>query len=148
MGNFLYAVQRPDIIESIDAWGETSVEAEDLVVDKGSEGKVVEKIGEVFPYVCIAVLSKTLIVETVHLSDLTGFVVAAEDSDALRVADFESNEESNCLNGIITSINVVTHEEIVGIWIGSTNSEEFHQVVKLTMDVTAYSHRAFHWLHI
>jgi hypothetical protein len=36
-----------------------------------------------------------------------------------------------------------THEEVVGIWVGSTNSEKLHQVVKLTMDIAAYGHRAF-----
>jgi hypothetical protein len=92
MRNFLYAIEGSDVVKSVDAWGETSVEAEDLVVDKGSEGEVIEEVGKVFPYVRIAVLSKTLVVEAVDLSDLTGFVIAAKDCDALRVADFESNE--------------------------------------------------------
>jgi hypothetical protein len=105
--NFLYAVECSDVVESIDAWGETSVEAEDLVVDKGSEGEVIEKVCEVFPYVGVTVLSETLVVKSIDLSDLAGFVVAAEDCDALGVSDFESNEESDCLNGIITSINIV-----------------------------------------
>jgi hypothetical protein len=63
------------------------VETEDLVVDKGGEGEVVKKIGEVFPHISIAVFSKALVVESVDLGDLTGFVVSAEDGDALRVAD-------------------------------------------------------------
>ena len=107
MWNFLYAVECSDVIESIDAWGETSVEAEDLVVDKGSKGEVVEKIGEVFPYIGIAILSEALVVEAIDLGDLAGFVVAAKDCDALGVPNFESNEESDRLHGIITSINVV-----------------------------------------
>jgi hypothetical protein len=106
--NFLYAVESSDVVKSVDAWGEASVEAEDLVVDKGSEGEVIEKVCEIFPYVGVTVFSETLIVEAIDLSDLTGFVVAAEDCDALRVSDFESNEESDCLDGIITSINIVT----------------------------------------
>jgi hypothetical protein len=106
--NFLYAIECSNVIESVDAWGETSVEAEDLVVDKGSEGEVVEKVGEVFPYIRVAVLSKALVVEAIDLSDLAGFVVATEDCDALGVSNFESNEQSDCLNGIITPINVVS----------------------------------------
>lgn len=35
MWNFLYAVEGSDVIKCINAGGETSVEAEDLVVDEG-----------------------------------------------------------------------------------------------------------------
>jgi hypothetical protein len=37
MWNFLYTIERSDVVEGIDAGGETSVEAEDLVVDKGGK---------------------------------------------------------------------------------------------------------------
>lgn len=36
-----------------------------------------------------------------------------------------------------------THEEVVGIWVWSTNSEQLHQVVKLAMDISANRDRAF-----
>ena len=55
MRNFLYTIKSADVVEGIDAWGETSVEAEDLVVNERGEGKVVEEIREVFPNVGIAV---------------------------------------------------------------------------------------------
>ena len=67
------------------------MEAEDLVVDKGGEREIVEEVCEVFPYVGIAVLSKTLIVEAIDLGDLTGFVVATENCNALGISDFERN---------------------------------------------------------
>ena len=107
MWDFLYAVECSDVVEGIDAWGKTSVEAEDLVVNKGSQGEVVEKVCEIFPYIGIAILSETLVVEAIDLGDLARFVVTAKDCDALGVSNFESNEECDCLNGVITSINVV-----------------------------------------
>jgi len=161
MGNFLYAIEGSDIVEGIDAWRETSVEAEDLIVDKGGEGEVIEQVGEVFPYVCIAVLSKTLIIEAIDLSDLTGFVIATEDCDALGVSNFKSNEQCDGLNRVITPIDVIacakwlvlsqsmefgavlTHEKVVCIWVWPTDSEQFHQVVKLSMNITADSYRTF-----
>ncbi len=71
------------------------MKAEDLVVDESGEGEVVEEIGEVLPHVCIAVFSETFVVEPVDLGDLAGFVVSTEDGDALRVANFEGNEEGD-----------------------------------------------------
>lgn len=107
MGNFLYTIECSDVIKGIDAGGETSVEAEDLVVDKGGKGKVVEEVGEVLPYVRVAIFSEAFIVEPVDLGDLARFMVATKDGDALRVSDFEGYEESDGLNGIVTSINIV-----------------------------------------
>lgn len=98
MGHLLYAVERSDVIEGVDAGRETSVEAEDLVVDEGGKGEVVEEIGEVFPHIGIAIFTQALIVETIHLGDLAGLVVATEDGDALRISDFEGNEEGDGLD--------------------------------------------------
>lgn len=61
---------------------------------------------------------------------------------------------------------MLTHEKIVGIWIGTANLEELHKIVKLAVDIPAHCNRAFlssvlafthgivvrlkthHWLHI
>jgi len=79
-----------------------------LVVDKGSKGEVVEEIGEILPYICVAIFAETLIVEPIDLCDLAGLVVATEDGDALRISNFEGYKESDSLNGIVTSINIIT----------------------------------------
>lgn len=76
MRNFLDSVKGSNVVECIDAGRETSVEAEDLVVDEGGEGEVVEQIGEVLPHVCVSVFAEAFIIEAVHLSDLARFVVA------------------------------------------------------------------------
>ncbi len=95
MWHFLDTVKSSDVVKCVYAWRETSVEAEDLVVDKGSEGKVVEKICEILPYVRVAILSKTFVIKAVDLGDLARFVISTENRDALRITDFEGNEESN-----------------------------------------------------
>lgn len=45
------------MVECIYARGESSVKTEDLAIDQCSKREAVEEIGEVFPYVRIAVLS-------------------------------------------------------------------------------------------
>jgi hypothetical protein len=111
--NFLYTIKCSDVIEGIDAGGKTSVEAEDLVVDEGGEGEVVEEIGEVLPYIGVAIFAETLIIEPVDLCDLAGFVVATEDGDTLRISNFEGYEKSDSLNGIVASINIIALSVLV-----------------------------------
>lgn len=98
VGDFLDTVQGSDVVQSVNAGRQTSVEAENLVVDQGSQRQVVEEIGKVLPYVGVAVLSKAFIVETIDLGNLSGLVVASENGDALGVSDFEGDKESNSLD--------------------------------------------------
>ena len=106
--HFLNPVQTSNIIQCIDTRAQTSVQAKDLVVNQSGEGKVVEEISEEFPDIGVAVLAQTLVVEAVNLGDLARFMVAAQDGDAGRVADFERDEESDGFDRIIASVNVVT----------------------------------------
>jgi hypothetical protein len=38
---------------------------------------------------------------------------------------------------------MLTHEEVVCVWIWTADAKELHQIVKLAMDVTTDSHGAF-----
>lgn len=84
------------------------MEAEDLVFDEGGKREVIEEVGEVFPDIGISILAQALVVETVHLCNLTGLVVAAQDCDTLRITNFEGDKESHSLDGKVPTINVVT----------------------------------------
>ena len=88
----------------------------DLVLDESGEGEVVEQIGEVSPYIGVSVLPQAFIVETVNLSDLTRFVVASEDGDTVAVPQLHRDEEGDSLDGIVPSVYVIAHEEVIGIW--------------------------------
>lgn len=93
MRNFLNAVKSPDIVKSINAGRETSMEAENLVVDEGGQREVIEQVGEVLPHVCIAVFAQALVVEAIYLCDLTRFVVTTKDCNSAWVSDLQRNEE-------------------------------------------------------
>ena len=86
-----------------------------LVFDEGGERKVIKEVGEVSPNVGVAVFSQALVIEAVHLRDLPRFVVAAEDCYAVAVAQLHGDKEGDSLDGVVPAVDVVTHEEVVGV---------------------------------
>lgn len=125
VGNFLEAVDGANVVEGIDRRGETSVKAEDLIIDKSGKREIVEEVGKEFPNVGVAVLSQAFVVETVNLGDLPRFVITAEDGNAVAVAYFHRDEEGDGLDGIVTPIDVVSHEEVIRIGRVAAYSKEF-----------------------
>ena len=108
MGHFLYPIQGSDVVEGVNAGRQAAMKAEDLVVNKRGEREVVEKVGKIFPYICIAVFPEALVVKPIYLGNLSGLMVSSKDGDALGVSNFEGNKESDSLDGEIAAINIVT----------------------------------------
>jgi hypothetical protein len=108
MGHFLDAVQGPDVVKGVNGRAQSTVQTEDLVFDESSEGEVVEEVGKVFPHIGVAVFAETLVIETVNLRDLSGLVVSTEDGNTLGVTNLQADQEGHSLNGVVTSIDIVT----------------------------------------
>ena len=64
------------------------MQTENLIFNNSCKRQIVEKVCEELPYVCVAILAHTFVVETINLSDLSAFVVASENGDSLSVAHF------------------------------------------------------------
>lgn len=148
MWHFLQPVQSPDVIQGVDAGGQTSVEAEDLIVNEGGEGEIVEQIGEVLPHVGVPVLSQALVVETVNLCDLARFVVASQDGYPRAESHLETDEETDGLYAVVSPVHIVAHEQVVCVRRLPPDAEQLHQIVELAVNIAANCHGAFHILYI
>jgi hypothetical protein len=51
------------------------MQAENFLLNNSSEGEVIEEISEVFPHISVSILPKALIIKTIDLSDLAGFMI-------------------------------------------------------------------------
>lgn len=87
-----------------------------LIVNQGSQGQVIKQISKEAPDVGIAIFSEALVVESVDLGDLSGLVVSTEDGDAVAVSELHCDKERDGFYRVITTVNVVTHKQIVGVW--------------------------------
>lgn len=107
-----------------------------LLVDDSGDRKAVEAIGECFPQLDI-VATLALVVEAIDSVDRGALVVTSEDEEVFGVLDLVGKEQANGLKRLLTSVDVVTEEEVVGLRREATVLEESEEIVVLSMDITA-----------
>lgn len=64
------------------------------------------------------------------------------------VAYLECNKQCDSLDAVVPTVDVVPHEQVVGVRGAAPDPEQLHQIVELAVHVAAYCHRAFHLLHV
>jgi len=124
------------------------VEAENSVINNCSKGKIIEQLSEVNPDVGVTVLAQAFVIEAIDLGDLTDFMVSSQDGYSVLEARLQSDKESYCLNGVIATVDIISHEKIIGIWGLSANFKELLQVMELSMDVSTNCDWRFDGLYI
>lgn len=80
-----------------------------LGVDQRGERQIIKQVCEVLPHVGIAVFPQALVVEAVHLRDLSALVVPSEDCDALPVAYLKTGPAQR-----LASVASVEHAQNAG----------------------------------
>ena len=117
------------------------MQTEDFVFNNRCKRDVVKKISQHLPYVLTTIFSHTFVVKPINLSYLSAFVVSSQDCEPVWIPYFQNKQECDCFYRVVSSINVVSHKEVVGVWALTSVFEQFNQVVKLAMDVTTDSDR-------
>jgi hypothetical protein len=135
--HFLHAIQLSHVIQSVNARTETAVQTKNGIFHHGREGKVIKQIGKELPHVGRSVFAHAFVVKSVDLGNLTTLVIAAEHEYAIGVADLETDQERDGFDTVIASIDVIAHEQVIGIRSRSTDAKEFHEIVPLSVNVAA-----------
>jgi len=124
------------------------METENGILDDGGERQHVEQIRVVFPHIRVPVLSEALVVKAVDLGDLSRLVVTTQDGDAILETDLEADQQGDRLHRIVASVDVVPHEQIVGVGRSASDFKQLHEIVELAVDVAANRHGTFHGLYV
>lgn len=74
------------------------MKTENFILHDSCERQQVEKLGEVFPDICISIFSLALVVESVDLCDLSAFMVSSQNGNSVFVPYFEGDKECHRLN--------------------------------------------------
>lgn len=69
MRHFLHSIKLANLVECVDAGRKSSVEAEDLALDHGSQRQVIEEFCELLPHIRVTVFSQALVIETITIQN-------------------------------------------------------------------------------
>jgi len=75
-------------------------------------------------------------------------VISSQDGKSILESHLQRHQQGDSLNRVVASVNIISHEEIVGVGWLSTNLEQFTQVVELSVDVTTDGHWCTYLLHV
>ena len=87
---------------------------QDLIIDESGDGHAVKDVLEFFPD-ADGVAAFALVVETVDSIDLAALVISSQQEEVLLELDFVGQEENDCLKRVLSSIDIVTKEQVVGL---------------------------------
>jgi len=77
MGNLLNSIKLLDLIESVNAWRETTVKTENLSFYYCCQRQVIKELCELFPNICISVFPQAFIIKTISIRKLDIRKIAA-----------------------------------------------------------------------
>mmetsp|Transcript_75279 Transcript_75279/g.152207 ORF Transcript_75279/g.152207 Transcript_75279/m.152207 type:complete len:264 (-) Transcript_75279:29-820(-) len=125
-----------DLLECSDLRGETSMHTNDLLINDGTHGHAVEHITELLPQFDV-VPPLAFIVEAIDTGDGCTLMVSAKQEEVLRELDLVSEQEDDCLQALLSTVDVVTQEEVVAFWWKAAILKKAQQVVVLPVHIAA-----------
>lgn len=112
IGDFFIAVNQADLVDGSNVGREPPMDTKYRILNQGCDRQIVKDIGEIFPWVGIAVFLQNFVVKSVGLGDLTGLVVASEEADKMGVFEFEAEEILERFDRMVASIDEISDEYV------------------------------------
>ena len=75
-------------------------------------------------------------------------MISPEQGDSTFIASFECQEKEECFNAISSPIDIIAHEDVIGVGRESAYFEQLEKIVELAMNVSADCDWAAHLHYI
>ena len=135
--DLLLSINESNLVEGLDLGRQAAMHAVNFIFDDSADGKMIEDLHGVLPRIGVAVLAGSLFVEAVERRGATRLMVTSEQSDVAGVLDLEADQELHGLDRVETTVDVVAHENVFGVWDLAATAEQLAQIVELAVNVTA-----------
>mmetsp|Transcript_11461 Transcript_11461/g.20687 ORF Transcript_11461/g.20687 Transcript_11461/m.20687 type:complete len:342 (+) Transcript_11461:1304-2329(+) len=115
--------------------GQTTMHGEDLFVNDCSYRHAVEGVSERLPNADV-VPTLALVIEPIDTVNGCALVIPTKDEEVLRILDFEGQYKADGFQRLFATVNVVTQEQIVGLWRETAILKQPEEIIVLTMNIT------------
>merc|ERR1740117_679500 len=75
-------------------------------------------------------------------------MIASKERHALGMSNLQQEEQLECFDAVVASIDEVTHENVVLVGHLAADVEELQKVEELAMEISTNNHWQLHWLNI
>ncbi len=134
VGNVSGTGETTHLVHGVVLRGETTVDAEDLLVNNGSNGEAVETVSECLPELDV-VATLALVVEAINAVNRSALVVATKEEEVLWVLDLVGEQEADGFEALLATVNIIAEEEVVGIGRETTILKEAKKVIVLAVNI-------------
>lgn len=124
-----------DLLHRVEIRAQTTVHGENLLVDDSSDRKAVEAVGECLPQLDV-IATLALVVESINTVDGGTLVVTSKDEEVFGVLDLVGEKQADGLKRLLSSVDIITEEEVIGLGREATVLEESEKIVVLSVNIT------------
>jgi hypothetical protein len=93
---------------------QSPMHTDNLIINNGCARQTIEGIAKLFPNFD-TVAATAFVVKSVYAVDSGTFVVSTEDEEVFGVLDFVGEEEADYFDGLLSAVDVVSKEKVVGL---------------------------------
>ena len=126
-----------DLLHRVEIWAQSPMHREDFLINDCSNRQAIEAIGKGLPQFDV-IPSFALIVEPIDTIDGSTFVIATKDEEIFGILDFVGKEQTDRLQRLLSSIHIVTQEEVISLGREASVFEETQQIIILAVNITTY----------
>ena len=90
------------------------MDTQETTIHQRSQTQIVKYVRTKTPHVYRTELTKTLVVKPIHLTYLTRLVISTQQRYTIWIRNLQTQQQQPRLNTVVTTINIVTHKQVVG----------------------------------
>lgn len=127
------------VIERVYLGREAAVHAQKLLIHERGQWQAVERLhARVVHALCV--LDLALLFECKVLGEMATLVVAAQQEERVRIEQLHGPQVEHAFDAEVAAVDVVAQEQVARVGWRAAHFEQLHEVVELTVHVTAHGY--------
>lgn len=125
------------MVHALQIGTQAAMTAENLLVNNCRNGQTIEAVRKGFPQFNV-VPALAFVVEAINAIYACTLMITAQQEEILRVFDFVGEQQTNCLERLLSAVHVVAEKQVIRFGREASVLKETQQIGELAVNVAAY----------